>query len=81
MHHTNVYSGRVLVGWTWRLSDWWFIATAIGGELGYERGRQNSFVGYDVGDGKLTSITRTARVSRPDFAVEAYLRVGMAFGQ
>jgi hypothetical protein len=24
---TNVYSARVLIGWTWRLSDRWFVAT------------------------------------------------------
>jgi hypothetical protein len=32
-HHTNVYSGRFLVGWTWRLSDAWFLATAAGGAI------------------------------------------------
>jgi len=31
---TNVHSGRALVGWTWRLSDWWLLATSIGASVG-----------------------------------------------
>lgn len=79
--HTNEYSGRILVGWTWRLSDWWFLATGVGAALGYERGREKTFVGYDVSGGTVTDITKNARVSRFDAWVEAYLRIGMAFGQ
>jgi len=79
--HTNIYGGRVLVGWTLRLSDWWFIAPAIGGALGYERGREKTFVGYDTSGGMSREIINNARVSRPDVSVEAYLRVGLAFGQ
>jgi hypothetical protein len=76
---TNVYGARVLVGWTWRVSDWWFIATSLGGSAGYERGRQKSFVGYS--QEPFMKITRQDRVSRADASVEAYLRVGLAFGQ
>ena len=79
--HTNVYSGRVLVGWTWRLSDWWFLATSIGGSLGYERGKEKTFVGYDTSNGRFMEIIKNADVSRPDVSVEAYLRIGLAFGQ
>jgi hypothetical protein len=79
--HTNLYSGRVLVGWTWRLSDWWFVAAGVGGSLGYERGREKVFVGYDTSGGNFTEIIRAGRVSRPDVSAEAYLRFGMAFGQ
>jgi hypothetical protein len=78
---TNLYSGRILVGWTWRLSDWWFLATGIGASLGYERGKQKAFAGYDTSGGTFTELSTTSRVSRPDVSVEAYLRIGMAFGQ
>jgi hypothetical protein len=78
---TNVYSGRVLVGWTWRLSDWWFFATSIGAALGYERGSEKKLVGYDYSNNSVMEIIKDARVSRPDVSVEAYLRIGMAFGQ
>ena len=47
--HTNVYNARILAGWTWRLSDSWFVAAAIGGAL--------------------------------EVSVDAYLRVGLAFGR
>jgi len=77
--HTNLYSARVLAGWTWRLSDWWFIATSLGASAGYERGRQKSFVGYSYDP--FMTITRQEHVSRADVSVEAYLRVGMVFGQ
>jgi hypothetical protein len=45
------------------------------------RGREKAFVGYDFSGSKVTDITRNARVSRPDASVEAYLRIGMIFGQ
>lgn len=76
---TNVYSARVLAGWTWRLSDWWFLATSLGGSAGYERGRQKSFAGYS--HDPFMAIIKNERVSRADVSVEAYLRVGLAFGQ
>jgi hypothetical protein len=74
---TNIYSARVLVGWTWRLSDWWFLAMSVGASSGYERGREKTFVGYTMG----MEITKDARVSRGNVAAEAYLRVGVAFSQ
>jgi hypothetical protein len=73
---TNVYSSRLLLGWTLRVSDWWFFSTGIGASVGYERGREKKVLGYDRGP-----ITSDARVSRSDRSVEAYLRVGVAFGQ
>ncbi|HEX3481986.1 MAG TPA: hypothetical protein VHT91_43530 [Kofleriaceae bacterium] len=76
-HHTNVYSGRLLVGWTWRLSDWWFVATAAGGALGYERGHEKTYVGVD-GHG---DVSRSGPVSRVSVSFESYVRLGMAFGQ
>lgn len=79
--HTNVYSGRILVGWTWRLSDWWFLATSIGASLGYERGKEKKFVGYDFSNNNIMEIIQDAPVSRPDVSVEAYLRIGVTFGQ
>lgn len=75
---TNVYSARVLAGWSWRLSDWWFVSAGLGASAGYERGRQKSFVGISSSG---MSITTQERVSRPDVSVEAYLRVGLAFGR
>ena len=78
---TNVYGARALVGWTWRLSDWWFVATSIGASAGYERGREKKFLGYDTSNGGFMEIIRDGRVSRLDLSVEAYLRVGLAFGQ
>jgi hypothetical protein len=76
-HHTNVYSGRFLVGWTWRLSDWWFVATAAGGALGYERGREKTYAGVDShGD-----VSRSGPVSRVAVSFESYVRLGMVFGQ
>jgi len=76
-HHTNAYSGRFLVGWTWRLSDWWFVATAVGGALGYEHGREATFAGIDShGD-----VSRSGPVSRVSVSLESYVRLGMAFGQ
>lgn len=78
---TNVYSARVLIGWTWRLSDWWFVATSVGASAGYEHGRQKSFVGYDSTPGHFMTITKDERVSRLNASLEAYLRIGLAFGQ
>jgi hypothetical protein len=74
---TNVYGARALVGWTWRMSDWWFLAASVGVSSGYERGREKKFVEYNMG----MEITKDARVSRADVSAEAYLRVGLAFGQ
>lgn len=76
-HHTNVYSGRFLVGWTWRLSTAWFLATAAGGALGYERGREKTYVGAE-GHG---DVSRSGPVSRVSVSLESYVRLGMAFGQ
>jgi hypothetical protein len=76
-HHTNVYGGRVFAGWTWRLSDWWFVATAFGGTFGYERGREKTFVGYS----STGELTRSGPVSRAYASLEGYLRIGLAFGQ
>lgn len=76
-HHTNAYSGRFLIGWTWRLSDWWFVATAAGGALGYERGREKTYAGAD-GHG---DVSRSGPVSRVSVSLESYVRLGVAFGQ
>ncbi len=72
----NVYGGRVFAGWTWRLSDWWFLATGVGGAFGYERGHERTFVGYSTGE-----ITRSGPVPRGYASLETYVRVGVAFGQ
>ncbi len=76
-HHTNVYGGRVFAGWTWRLSDWWFLATGVGGAFGYERGHEKTFVGYS----STGEITRSGPVSRGYASLETYVRIGLAFGQ
>lgn len=76
-HHTNLYGGRVLVGWTWRLSDWWFLATAVGGALGDEHGREKTYVGAD----RHGDVSKDTRVSRLTPSFESYVRIGMAFGQ
>jgi hypothetical protein len=77
---TNVYGACALIGWTWRLSDWWFLALSAGASAGYERGREKVFVGYDFSHNP-PDIIREGRVSRVALSGEAYLRVGMAFGQ
>jgi len=77
---TNIYGARALVGWTWRLSDWWFLALSAGGSAGYERGREKVFTGYDFSHNP-PELTREGRVSRVALSSEAYLRVGMVFGQ
>jgi len=77
---TNVYGARAFVGWTWRLSDWWFLALSVGASAGYERGREKVFVGYDFSHNP-PDIIREGCVSRVALSGEAYLRVGMAFGQ
>ena len=77
---TNVYGARALAGWTWRLSDWWFLSTGIGASAGYERGREKKFLGYDFSHNAM-DIIREGPVSRVALSVEAYLRVGLAFGQ
>lgn len=75
---TNVYGARALAGWTWRLSDVWFLSTGIGASAGYERGREKKFLGYDFSHGAM-DIVREGSVSRVALSVEAYLRVGLAF--
>lgn len=76
-HHTNRYGGRALIGWTWRLSDWWFLATAVGWGLGYERGHEKTYAGPGPGPG----LSNQAQVSRATDSFEGYLRIGLAFGQ
>ena len=77
---TNVYGVRALVGWTWRLSDWCFLALSVGASAGYERGREKVFVGYDFSHNP-PDLIREGRVARVALSREAYLRVGWAFGQ
>jgi hypothetical protein len=62
------------------LSDCWFLATGIGASAGYERGREKKFLGYDFSHDAM-QIVREGPVSRLALSVEAYLRVGLAFGQ
>ncbi|HEX3760370.1 MAG TPA: hypothetical protein VHW23_16755 [Kofleriaceae bacterium] len=76
-HHTNRYGGRLLVGWTWRLSDWWFLATAVGGSAGYERGHEKTYAGPGPGPG----LSNHAQVSQATTSFEGYLRIGVALGQ
>jgi hypothetical protein len=76
--HTTVVGTRLLVGWTWRLSDHWFTTAAVGGSLGYERGSEKRFTGYLPNGGEMTS---WSDVSRASAAFEYYLRVGAVFGQ
>jgi hypothetical protein len=78
---TNVYGARALVGWTWRLSDWWFVALSAGASAGYERGREKGGgVGYDVSHNP-SDASRDGRVSRLALSSEAYLRIGVGFGR
>jgi hypothetical protein len=78
---TNVYGVRGLAGWTWRVSDWWFIALSVGASAGYERGREKKFIGYGRNNGDFMEIIQAGRLSRVAWSGEAYLRVGLAFGQ
>lgn len=77
--HTNVYGVHGLAGWTWRLSDW-FLALSVGASAGYERGREKVFVGYDFSHTD-PEIIQARHVSRVAWSGEAYLRIGVAFGQ
>jgi hypothetical protein len=58
---TNVYGARALVGWTWRLSDWWFVALSVGASAGYERGREK---GGASGTPRTSSGMGACRASR-----------------
>ena len=79
-HHTNVYSGHALVGWTFRLSDWWYLGASAGASLGYEHGREQT-VGYVLSNNRNMEVITYDRVSRANVAFEGSLRVGVAFGQ
>jgi hypothetical protein len=72
---TGTYGGRLLAGWTWRLSDLFFLSAAVGASVGYERGTEKtSNYGADP-------MTMHRRVSRADVAAEGYLRIGASFGR
>ena len=77
---TNEYGVRALAGWTWRLGHWWFLAASVGASVGYERGREKQFLGYDATHGGM-NITQDVRVSRVVWSGEAYLRIGVVIGQ
>ena len=78
--HTNLYGGRALVGWTWRMYNV-FITANVGGGLGYERGPEKKFVGYDYTDPQHFDRTAITNVSRAAPSFESYLRIGLVFGQ
>lgn len=68
---TRRLGAQALVGWSWHLGGWAYVAVAIGGSVGKEEGEER----------RRTS-TRGAgivSVDRTELAVESYLRFGIAF--
>lgn len=66
------YGVRALFGWSFLIKKRMFIAAAIGGSAGIERGTETT----ENDRGMMTS---KADVDRSDIAVESYLRFGGAF--
>lgn len=73
---TQLFAGRVLVGWSWYISDKAMISFAVGSSGGYETGRET--------DTKSTYPMSTPvkhEVGRWTASPEAYLRFGFTFGE
>jgi hypothetical protein len=69
---TTVYAGRAMVGWSWRLYRYVFVAAAAGVSVGWESGDEVSRTDYD--DRMIHK-----HISRADVTGEGYLRIGTVF--
>jgi hypothetical protein len=72
---TTDYAARALVGWSWRLPHFLYVAAAVGIAVGRERGSEESAVPG------IPETMQTSKVDRASIAPEAYLRFGFAFGR
>ena len=69
---TRVYAVRGLIGWSWVMSDVFFLSTGVGVSVGYETGTEHAHI-----DSPL--MVTTSHVSRVAVTGEAYLRMGIVF--
>ncbi len=69
--NTTMYGGRAMIGWSWLIDDWAFVAFGVGASMGIERGTE-TVMSYD-------EMPATSDVNRPAFAAEGFLRIGGAF--
>jgi hypothetical protein len=69
---TTTYAGRALIGWTWRIGYYGFIAVAVGASAGFERGEESSQ--------RILEENVTKSVAAGAGEGEAYLRLGFAYG-
>ena len=68
---TTTYAARAMIGWSWLIDDWAFVALGVGASLGIERGTETA-MSYD-------EMPTTVDVDRASFAMEGFLRIGGAF--
>ena len=68
---SRILAAQALVGWNWRFGGTFYIATAVGASLGYEKGR-NTWI--DSGGASMTETVAASHVG-----AEAYLRFGAVF--
>jgi hypothetical protein len=66
---TSMYAGRAMIGWSWRINPYLFVATAVGLSNGWEVGRETE----RRADG---STARTTPIARDAGSLEGYLRFG-----
>lgn len=69
---TTVYAVRTLIGWSWRLGGFMFLATGIGLSIGRESGTETH-------EDWPVFMPMTKRIKEADVIGEAYLRLGVAF--
>jgi hypothetical protein len=69
---STIYAARGLIGWSWDVHPRVFLALAVGGARGYERGRDRVMA--------FEKPTTEAWVSRGYGSGEVYFRVGGVFG-
>lgn len=67
---TTMYAGRAMIGWSWRINPYLFIATAVGLSDGWEVGRETE---RRADDG---SAARTTPIAKEAGSLEGYLRFG-----
>lgn len=73
--HTTTYAGRAMVGWSWKLLGYGFLAVGAGLSVGREGGEETR-----TPDAYPTMST-THGVDRLQVDAEGYIRIGVAFGR
>ena len=71
---TVAYGARAMIGWSWRVGSYGFIAAAIGGSVGRESGKEH------VTEDDWMAPTVTRSVQRVQTDLETYVRWGIGFG-